>query len=441
MALAVTMGVYFVLAFFDPGLLSYDLRQKFRALADDTITITATVLDPPVTPVVTATALCNQTTGILSVSLDWADDVNTYTYSIDRDSLTLVSGLATSAYTDTGVSVGTTYEYVVTASGPMGPGFATSLPVSATTPGVCEVTAPPPSVTIVSFGGRNVDSYNGMPRVGDRRPIFTGTTSMPNALMLVTVGTSFVAQFSANANGYWEWKPPYGVPSGSQTFSVTATDPLDSTREATATLRFDILKRDDTGGGGSKAPATAPGKSGTETGIAIPIQFVLTVKNEGDQVLQGETLHTEIIIGTLASRYDQIVVPIRYSVLDENQNLLFSETKRTLLAKGAVIESALPIPMYLAPGAHFVQAEILLDSLNISRVAPFQVTEFPLIGLMSGESLTYADVIDSLGWIVFFFLLLLFLWLFLFIREFALYLQGDGEVTEYDLERAGFIRK
>jgi hypothetical protein len=46
-----------------------------------------------------------------------------------------------------------------------------------------------------------------------------------------------------------------------------------------------------------------------------------------------------------------------------------------------------------------------------------------------------------LGWIVFFFLILLFLWLFLFIREFALYLQGDGEVTEYDLERAGFIRK
>lgn len=440
MALAVTVGVYFVLALFDPGMLSYDLRQKFRALADDTITITATVLDPPVTPVVTATAVCNSTNATLRVDLDWADDVNTYTYSIDRDSLALVSGLVVSSYTDTGVVVGTTYEYEVTAHGPMGPGIATSLPVSVTTPSVCEVTAPAPAVTIVSFGGRNVDSYNGMPRVGDRRPIFTGTTSMPNALMLVTVGTSFVAQFSANANGYWEWKPPYGVPSGSQTFSVTATDPLDSTRRATATLRFDILKRDDTGGG-SKAPATAPGKPDTETGSAIPIQFVLTVKNEGDQVLQGETLHTEIIIGTLASRYDQIVVPIRYSVLDENQNLLFSETKRTLLAKGAVIESALPIPMYLAPGAHFVQAEILLDSLNISRIAPFQVTEFPLIGLMSGESLTYADVIDSLGWIVFFFLLLLFLWLFLFIREFALYLQGDGEVTEYDLERAGFIRK
>lgn len=97
--------------------------------------------------------------------------------------------------------------------------------------------------------------------------------------------------------------------------------------------------------------------------------------------------------------------------------------------------------MYMAPGAHFVQAEVLLDTLNVSRLAPFMVNEFPLIGLASGGSLTYADVIDSLGWIVFFFLLLLFLWLFLFIREFALYLQGDGEVTEFDLERAGFIRK
>lgn len=440
-ALSVTLGVYFVLAFFDPGMLSYDLRQKFRALADDTITITATVLDPPVIPVVTAIADCNETNGTLSVALDWADDVNTYTYTIDRDSLTLVSGLATSAYTDTGVVVATTYEYVVTAYGPMGPGSATSLPVSVTTPSLCEVTAPPPAVTIVSFGGRNVDAYSGMPRVGDRRPIFTGTTSMPGATMVVTIGTSFVAQFSANGNGYWEWKPPYGVPSGSQTFTVTATDPLDSTRQATASLRFDILKRDEETGS-KQSKGVSPPKPGAPTqAFASPLQFVLTVENEGDRVLQGEILHTQIIIGTLASRYDQIVVPIRYSILDENQNLLFSETRKTVLTEGAVIAEAFPIPMYMAPGAHFVQAEVLLDTLNVSRLAPFMVNEFPLIGLASGGSLTYADVIDSLGWVVFFFLLLLFLWLFLFIREFALYLQGDGEVTEYDLERAGFIRK
>jgi hypothetical protein len=124
----ISLGVYFVLAFFDPGLLSYDLRQKFHALADETIAVTATVLGPPVQPVVTATASCDETSGTLSVELDWADDANTYTYDINRDGTPLVSGLSSSAYSDTNVVVSTTYEYEVTANGPMGPGSATSDP-------------------------------------------------------------------------------------------------------------------------------------------------------------------------------------------------------------------------------------------------------------------------------------------------------------------------
>jgi len=437
-ALFVSLGIYLVFAFLDPGLLSYDLRAKFHALAADTIIVTARALDPPVQPVVTGTAICNQVSGTLQIDLDWADDVNTYNYDIDRDNAPLVSSLINSSYNDGVVIVATTYSYVVTANGPVGPGFAISVPVVVTTPGVCEITAPAPVVTIMSFVGRNIDSYNGTPRVTHRRPLFTGTTSMANATILVTVGSSFIAQFLANSNGYWEWQPPYGVSSGSHVFTVTATDPSDGTRQATASLRFDTLKRDATDSsqkndsrGNDFLTPNAPNQS-------VPLEFTLSVD---ESVMQGEQLHTKIVIGILKERYSQITVPIRYSVTDEEGTIIFGETRPTSIEAEKEILETFPIPLYIASGKYSLQAEVLLDTTSISRRATFMVQELPLIRLSSGESIAYADIIRQLGWIVFFVLILFFLWLAMFIREFALYMQGDREVTEYDLKRAGYFRK
>ncbi len=435
--LMISLGVYFTCAFFDPGLLSYDLRQKFQALADDTIVVTATVLAPPVIPVVTATADCDEVLGVLHVYLDWADDVNSYSYDIERDTVPLVSGLSSTAYDDTGVTPGTTYQYVVVAHGPMGPGLATSAPVSVGTPAECAVTAAAPAVSIVSFGGRGVDSYHGTPRTGNRRPVFTGTTSMPNATILVTIGNSFIAQVTANSNGYWEWKPPYGVSSGRHVFTVTATDPNESTRRATATLKFDILKNDESGNTG-KSPVI-PVVPVVSTTVVSPLQFTLSL--EQDEVVQGGMLSTVIHIDTLAKRYEHLTVPIRYGVVDENGGILFSETHEGYLLPDATLRQFIAIPSYLKADRYVIQAEILLDTLSVSRQTAFTVRELPLIRLSSGDVISYADVVRNLGWIVFISMLLFFLWSYLLIREFALYLQGDGEVTEYDLERAGYIRK
>ncbi len=438
-ALFVSLGVYFVFVFLDPGLFSYDMRAKFRALADDTITITATVLGPPVQPVVTALVDCDESSGTLKINLDWGDDVNTLTYDVDRDSAPLVSGLANSAYSDTLVAVATTYEYVVTANGPMDPGSAASLPVSVTTPTTCDLTAPAPAVTIVSFAGRNIDSYDGTPRVSNRRPIFSGTTSMANAIILVTIGNSFIAEFSANSNGYWEWKPPYGVSSGSHTFTVTATDPNDSTRRATASLRFDTLKQDTEG----SSPKTddggteSPGSGTSSVPVMVPLSFTLSAD---PTVLQGELLETKIVVQTLQEKYAFISIPIRYSVTDEDSRVIFSDTRQVYITPEAVFEEAFSIPLYVLSGKYFLEAEMLLDNLSVSRKTSFVVEELPLIELSSGAAISYADIIRHLGWVVFFSLLLFFLWLALFIREFALYLQGDGEVTEYDLKKAGYFR-
>lgn len=437
LALFVVLGVYFVFAFLDPGLLSYDMRQKFRALALDTITVTARVLDPPVVPVVTGVALCDESNGTLHIDLDWNDDVNTVSYTIGRDATPLVAGLSNSAYTDALLMVATTYEYIVTAYGPMGPGFATSLPVSVTTPAICEITAPAPAVTIVSFAGRNVDSYNGTPRVHDRRPIFSGTTSMANATLVVTLGKNFIAEFSANSNGYWEWKPPYGVPSGTQTFTVTATDPSDSTRQARASLRFDILLRDEEGKT-SKIDTSSPSRPETSVPTSIPLSFSLSANQT---VLQGENLKTKIVIEELKEKYTHITVPIRYSVIDQSGGAIFTETRSAYIEQGVTIVEAFAVPLYIFPGEYFVQAEVLLDALSVSRRISFSVQELPLLMLSSGATLSYADIVRQLGWVVLFSLVLFFLWLALFIREFGLYLQGDGEVTEYDLKKAGYFRR
>lgn len=433
--LLVFLGVYFVFAFLDPGLLSYDWRQKFRALADETYTITATVLGPPVQPVVTATAECNVTTGVLRVSLDWAVDVNSFSYDIDRDSSPLVTGLASSLYSDTNVVVATTYLYQVTAHGPMGPGLATSVPVSVTTPTTCEITAPAPAVAIVSFAGRNIDVYGGAPHSSSRRPLFTGTTSMANAMILVTIGMTFIAEFPASSTGYWEWKPPYGVKAGSHTFTVTATDPGDLSRHATATLLFEISDSNESGQDKKrpKSEVSSPASS-----VSVPLEFTLTAD---EAVFQGEELHTQITIGTLKEKYNHVTVPIRYSVSDKDGATIFSKTYERLLIEGIVITEIIPVPLYVFSGKYTVTAEILLDNLSVSRHASFMVRELPLIQLSGGGMISYADIVQQLGWIVFLAFLLLFLWLYLFIREYALYLQGDGEVTEYDLNQAGYFRK
>lgn len=128
-----------------PGFFKADFLDRLQALADDVIVVTATVLGPPAEPIVTATPVC--VSGAPRIVLDWADDEATDTWDIERDTLPLVTGLTSSTYTDTAVTANTTYEYVVTANGPMAPGTAISDPVSATALD-CPTLLPDPTVLI-----------------------------------------------------------------------------------------------------------------------------------------------------------------------------------------------------------------------------------------------------------------------------------------------------
>lgn len=448
LVVTISLGVYFFMVFLDPGLLSYDLRQKFRALASDVIVVAATVLGAPVQPVVTAVSNCDHTTGTLTVALDWADDVNTYTYSIARDASPLVSGLASSAYSDSVVTAATTYSYIVTAHGPMGPGFADSVPVSVTTNADCVVTASAPTVAIISFDNRNISSYGSMPEVEERRPIITGTTSMPNAVMQVILvsdsdSANVIANFSANNNGYWQWQPPYGLTLGNHTLIITATDPLDNSRTANTSFSFTTVKHGDGGGGKSHKKALDGGVIvflTPEVPIA-PVDFSLEVTNSEKKVLQGNDLVVVLTVKQVAARLVNVIVPIRYSIFDETRGFVTSVTREMTLRQGERREESLAIPLYMATGKYFVTAEILTDGAAVSREDNFTVAALPLIQLGSGAVFTYADLVSNLGWIIFLSLLFCLVWTFLLIREFSLYLQGDRTITEWQLKKAGYFSK
>lgn len=439
------LGTYLVLAFLDPGLLSYDLRQKYQALADEAVTVTATVLDSPAKPVVSATAQCDSNTGTLSVALAWADDTNTYTYDIDRDSAPLITGLVTSGYTDLNVVVGTTYEYIVTAHGPMGPGVATSDPVMVTTPAECVIVAATPTVIISSFGGKAVTGYDGVPRVHNRRPIFSGTTNMVNATMQVVIGPtdSLIATFSANTNGYWEWKPPVGLSSGTQVFTVTAIDPNDTARQASASLTFRIKQKDDKKeDANTTSKATPPSRGVIEQfQQQPPIDFSLSVEKQDKTVWRGEALHLLLFTKYLSQQYDNAKVPLRFSIINEEGNVVVSFTDEELLNRERQIRKQLSIPSYVVAGKYSVQVEFLFDPVNVSQVEHFLLLESPLIQLGGGLVITYPEVIRYLGWITFTLLGLLLLWLLLFMREYGMYLQAVRHITERHLRKAGFLTK
>lgn len=440
------LSVYLMVAFFDPGFLSYDLRQKFNVFASSTLVVTARVLDVPQKPVVTGSSLCDHNTGVLSVVLDWADDPNTYTFDITRDSLPLVSGLTPSGYTDNNVVVNTTYQYVVTAHGPMGPGFATADPITVTTLAECEIVVPAPTVTLMSFAGRGVDTYIGLPSVTDRRPIFTGTTNIPNATIQVVVGppSSFLAEVHANINGYFAWQPPLDLAYGIQTFTVTAIDPNDVSRHASTSLQFEIQRSEGGGGGGGSKKSSHPTSNPVVTPpvlMEVPIDFSLTVENKDQKIFQGEKLDTLLFIKSLAQQYQNKNVPVRFSIVDAQGNTIISNTFGEWLKNGAVLKEGLDIPLYVTPGKYSVRVEMVFDGTNVSRSAEFTLMALPLISLGGGAFITYAEIMRNLGWITLTLLVLFLVWLYMFLREYGLYLHAIRHITEWSLGKAGFMTK
>lgn len=432
---------------YSPEFLLSDIRGKFRALADDTITLVATVLGPPEKPVVTGEAVCENET--LSVELDWADDENSESFDIDRDGVPLITGLTNSQYEDSVIALNTSYTYAVTAYGPMGPGSAVSDAVVVATPEECEAPLPAPEVLITAFAGKSVASYDGTPSSASRRPTFSGTTNIPDAdiYLLISSGTVISANISANANGYWSWRPPINIPYGTHSLFVSATDPLDAERTASATFTFRIRKDDD--GDEEKksetvsvvqpepSPPAAPEYPAPGETIEIPLDFSLAVKPEA--VFQGKELATTIRFERLDPQYEGEEAIARYTVFDEKGEPRINILEDIALRSGAAISRGISIPAYFKSGRYRIQAEIILGKYNVSREQNFSVMPLPVLKLGGGFITTYPELLSKLGTASLWLLFCLIVWLILFSREYWLQLHAFRHITEKNLARMGLL--
>jgi hypothetical protein len=441
----IAFGFYLSLSFFlGPKFLLSDLKEKFHTLAADIITVSARVLDPPVQPVVTATPVC--VTGLPRVNLDWADDDNTITWSIDRDGLPLVSGLALSNYTDTAVANTTSYSYVVSAHGPMGPGIAVSNAVNATTLD-CGTLQPTPTLDIVTFNGVNIATL-GTLSTTILRPVFTGTTNIPNASIDILASSTQVISdhITANGAGYWSWMPAVDLAVGEYTLSVTATDPLDGTRVIAKTLAFtreeEVSESSHGNGGGSnkkkKGGVAVTNELVTAQSSGTPFDFSLS--DTPLSAYQGDVLRVSLEVLQMEFRFVGMDAQVGYDLVTPDGHRI-AHTETTLrLREHALSNAQMTIPLFADPGEQYhIQATLVLGKYSVTRSAPLTVLPLPILQLGGGVSVTLPQIVTFSGWIALILLTLLLLWFFLFLREYGMYLHAFRHITERQLIRLGFF--
>lgn len=418
------LGLGFTLG---PEFLYQDIRKKLFAFADDTIVVTAVVPGPPTAPVVTATPTC---VGLVPhIVLNWADDAGTTSWDVNRDSLPLTTGLTMSQYTDTAVVANTSYSYQVTAYGPMFPGSATSASISATMPDCSSVV--PVTIAIETLGGKNVRLENrANTDLSKRRPKVTGTSNTPYAIIDISItNPSIRARIVANANGYFEWIPPIGLDTGNHILSVTATDPVDSSR--TGTDSFVFWTKNVSGSGDSidtGAATVSGGRSGT-------FDFSVQVQNANKELFQEDLLSVDIVAGGIA--FPAGVTGHLY-LNDPSRQDVFRLADATQLGgrMNAHIEKTLPL--YLEPGVYRTRADLVIDGETVSREDSFNLKGLPFFTI-AGHEVSYAEAASYIGLLFFSLLFLFILFLLLFIREYWLYLYSLRTVTERQLARFGFF--
>lgn len=431
--LGFTAAGYLALSFaLGPGFFAFDITQKMHALADELIVVTAVVLGPPATPVVTATPTC--VSGVPRITLDWANDAATSTWDIDRDSLTLTTGLTSSTYIDTAVTGTVTYDYVVTAYGPMSPGVATSSTVSATAID-CSTLLPDPTLTLTALGKKNITPPRSIPvKIDGNRPLIVGNTNVTNAVVRISVTRpDMFIEVVANSNGYFSWRLPRELREGVHILTVTATDPNDSSRTVSETLEFFVnesdrepVKKESTSGGVTDATPPTP-----------PFDFAVTLLNTQATVRQGEflTFRVSPLRGLLPTGS---VFQLHFFD-SERQDRLTAPSYTVTPANRPGFEWRVEVPAYLREGMYTLEITGVFGDTTVTHTVTFLLEPLPFLYLGDRGIITYGEAASALGWILFGILTLLILFFFVLVREYWLYLHGIRHITERELRRFGLI--
>lgn len=432
----VTLG-----AIYSPEFLLSDIKTKFQALAADTITITAKVLGPPVKPIVSASAICDN--GNLFVNISWPADENTKNFSIERNANPLVSGLLNNNFLDSGVQAGKTYTYMVTAHGDMGPGFANSDLVAVNTPAECSLVLPTPKVSVTDFDFKGLRAGDdGLPETENKRPFFSGNTNIPNAKISLMVESSNIiyANLDANLNGYWSWQPSQELSYGQHVLTVEAVDPLDLNRKASTQFKFLIEKEEGSGDSNSSKKKTSVVnviKQLPPIEIKKPLDFSLNL--EKTDIVQGDYIQSSLHVDKLDKSFDNSNATVKYFIYDREGNVVSNLFREIALKQGETLNEKMLIPLKLKEGGYSFNVEIIFDKYDISLQKGIRILGKPAINLGGGYVLTYPDLLSKIGYIAVWLFALLLIWILFFFREYWLYLHAIRHITERNLSKLGFF--
>ena len=359
-----------------------------------------------------------------------------------------MNGLITNQYKDDVVTTGMTYVYIVTAHGPMGTGVAVSAPISITTPPNCENILPPPIITVNTISGKDVSSLSDS-EINEQKPTFSGTVNIANAKIHLEIHseTVVIADIQANENGYWSWTSPVKLPSGNHTLSIAAVDPLDANRFVAITQDFIIAEESDGNNKSSSSSKDAsPHKNSTNNVVihqtlvdqrSIPVDFYLEIAR--NELFQGKNLTTKINLSHLDAQYENVQGIIQYTILDEKGQIREIFSDNVVLYTGEVITRNILIPAYYKDGRYSIQVEVILDKYNVSQIKSFSVLPLPVLNFGGGVVATYPELLSQTGTVALWLLFALTVWLFLFSREYWLYLHAFKHITENNLARTGLF--
>lgn len=432
---------------YSPEFLLSDIRGKFRALADDTITIVAIVLGPPEKPVVTGEAVCENE--ILSIELNWADDENSESFDIDRGGLPLVTGLVSSQYSDEAVASNTSYTYMVTAYGSMG-NIASDEVIIAT--GECQGAEDDTEededkktkkikIIIRTIENINIASHPAVPPpiIENDTPRITGTTSIPKAKIKIEIySDKIVGTTRANSAGYWSWKVPVALAEGYHKIIITTIDPDDSSRTSTASAIFRIFKG---------KIATGPPSAGNEARIpgnlslSIFLNMWITVENADKTVYSGDELKikTDLNLNPVDFSAPR-EIELNYAVTDMEDNSILEQKEKVFLTekKQTVFKNIL-IPRLFEQGNYKVKVKTEYLGEVASAEDGFFTKEPLILKLGGGFIATYPELLSKLGTASLWLLLCLIIWLILFSREYWLQLHALRHITEKNLAKIGLF--
>ena len=109
------------------------------------------------------------------------------------------------------------------------------------------IPTPNPTITIVAEPQGEIAAEGSTYLFETLQPAFSGTTSVSNGLIFVTItGTSFLnSTVQADAQGKWYWQSPLSLPVGTYTIRVAVFDSYNLTRSGSAEVGFKILDQID----------------------------------------------------------------------------------------------------------------------------------------------------------------------------------------------------